>query len=372
MMMRALLISILLAACGQSGRVGTLPVAEAGFDQVVPVDTEVRLDGSDSFDPGGASLTYEWQLVSAPAGSDAELVARTTAAPFFVPDVPGSYLISLVVNNGDRNSEPDRVGVRATGFAGNVAPDANARCLPEACTLPACEGLSCWVGHGSVGNIDASRSTDANSDDLSYLWEQVTPADCPTTCPELAAADCATISAPVTELAPVGPGDPLWSYRAPAHTFGRLTFAVTVDDNELDDVACVSIDVVNYAPSVIVTGSSDRTATEDNAFTLQGLGNDADPPDQGDLSFAWSHQPDGPTVNYVPNANVANPSVTVSDLSADTDLTFVLTVTDSGTNGSEQKSSSCDTDTLPGGACEGSSSCCTLGCCGVRVRVTDL
>lgn len=45
------------------------PVANAGTDQAVRSCSIIQLNGSQSFDPEGASLLYEWRLIEAPSGS---------------------------------------------------------------------------------------------------------------------------------------------------------------------------------------------------------------------------------------------------------------------------------------------------------------
>jgi len=52
-----------------------LPVADAGDDQAVRTCSIVELDGSGSFDPEGAPLTYQWYLTDAPIGSENALEA---------------------------------------------------------------------------------------------------------------------------------------------------------------------------------------------------------------------------------------------------------------------------------------------------------
>ncbi len=48
---------------------GAPPSADAGQDQAVRLCSIFQLDGSGSFDPQGASLTYHWRLITAPSGS---------------------------------------------------------------------------------------------------------------------------------------------------------------------------------------------------------------------------------------------------------------------------------------------------------------
>jgi len=87
------------------------PVASAGSPQRVPVGTAVSLDGTASLDPDGNSLTYGWTLTTRPPGSNAVLTSATTARPSFVADVAGTYLATLVVNDGRVNSSPATVSI---------------------------------------------------------------------------------------------------------------------------------------------------------------------------------------------------------------------------------------------------------------------
>jgi len=91
------------------------PTADAGTGQVVQLGAMAVLDGSASTDPDADALTYAWTLDSAPAGSTAALVSAATAGPTLTPDVEGSYIISLVVNDGFVNSDADTVEVVAIG-----------------------------------------------------------------------------------------------------------------------------------------------------------------------------------------------------------------------------------------------------------------
>ncbi len=45
------------------------PVADAGLDQAARTCSIIQLDGSASFDPEGAIITYKWRLIDAPLGS---------------------------------------------------------------------------------------------------------------------------------------------------------------------------------------------------------------------------------------------------------------------------------------------------------------
>ncbi len=131
------------------------PVAEAGPAQNVTIPATVTLDGSGSFDPNGSALGYTWTFASRPTGSTATLNAPTTVNPTFSPDLPGQYLVRLVVNDGSLDSSPDTVLITAS--SDNSAPIANA-------------GPAQDVEVGETATLDGSASTDDDGDTLTYQW----------------------------------------------------------------------------------------------------------------------------------------------------------------------------------------------------------
>ncbi|MHC4148541.1 MAG: right-handed parallel beta-helix repeat-containing protein, partial [Planctomycetota bacterium] len=89
------------------------PVADAGGSQAVIIGDTVSLDGVASSDANGDLLTYSWAFTSVPPGSTAELADPTSPQTSFVPDEPGSYVVSLVVNDGFIDSDPANITVEA-------------------------------------------------------------------------------------------------------------------------------------------------------------------------------------------------------------------------------------------------------------------
>jgi hypothetical protein len=89
------------------------PAAAAGSNQSVVVGHTVQLDGSGSSDANGDPLTYRWSLASVPTRSAATLASPTSVATRFVPDLPGTYVASLVVDDGFVSSEANNVTVVA-------------------------------------------------------------------------------------------------------------------------------------------------------------------------------------------------------------------------------------------------------------------
>jgi hypothetical protein len=136
------------------------PVADAGLDQNVIIGQVGTLNGSKSYDPEGAMITFLWTFVEVPAGSsvtNASLSDVTSAKPQFTPDVNGAYRLQLIVNDGALNSIADEVVINAT--TPNVAPNANA-------------GPDQNVFRGNTVQLDGSRSSDPDNGPLplSYLW----------------------------------------------------------------------------------------------------------------------------------------------------------------------------------------------------------
>ncbi len=136
-------------------RVGnTKPMADAGPDQLVPLNTTVQLDGSHSHDPQGDPLTYQWTLTG-PVGSTATLSDPTTNQPTFDPDLAGTYTATLIVNDGDLDSDPDDVQIIVDGT--NLAP--TARAGPDQSSVT---GVTIF--------LNGAGSSDPENGPLTYQW----------------------------------------------------------------------------------------------------------------------------------------------------------------------------------------------------------
>ncbi|MFC1751084.1 PKD domain-containing protein [Pseudomonadota bacterium] len=137
------------------------PIANAGIDQSVITGNAVFLDGSGSSDVDGDSISYAWTLDSAPSGSASSLISSATQTPSITPDLDGTYIISLVVNDGVTDSVPDTVNIVATPVS-NTAPVANA-------------GLDVIVYVGTTVFLDGSGSFDDDGDSITYQWSGISP-----------------------------------------------------------------------------------------------------------------------------------------------------------------------------------------------------
>jgi len=88
------------------------PVALAGNDQTITEHLDVSLDGSESYDPEGKTVFYQWSFVSKPFGSNASIINANTDKPTFQPDTEGLYALKLRISDGTFTSE-DQLQVTA-------------------------------------------------------------------------------------------------------------------------------------------------------------------------------------------------------------------------------------------------------------------
>ncbi len=102
-------------AAGGGGPSRPRPEADAGEDQTVTVGRLVQLDGSasESRDTRSDWVGYDWSIAVKPTGSRAMLSNSNTVDPTFIPDVPGRYVITLVVTNHSSKSDYDDVTITA-------------------------------------------------------------------------------------------------------------------------------------------------------------------------------------------------------------------------------------------------------------------
>ncbi len=129
------------------------PVANAGSDQTILVSQTVALDGSASSDVDGDPLSFFWSITSKPQGSTAALDDPTAAQPSFAVDLFGNYVVQLIVNDGQVDSDPDTVTISTLNSkpVADAGPDQN-------------------VSAGDTVTLDGSGSSDVDLDSLTYSW----------------------------------------------------------------------------------------------------------------------------------------------------------------------------------------------------------
>lgn len=263
-------------------QVNTIPVARAGSDQSVSEGSVFTLDGSGSSDPDGDAITYKW---TAPSGIT--LSSTTVAKPSFTaPEVNSNtpYIFSLVVNDGKANSAIDQVLI--TVIQVNKAPVANA-------------GPDKTVPENKVFQMNGSLSSDPDNNPITYLWTAP-----PGMSPGSATGAYPTFTAPDVVVSTT------------------YTFSLVVNDGSLNSSPDQIIITVSPNQIPVANAGADQTVYQGKSVSLNGsLSSDAN---NDALTYAWT-APAGITLS---NANSANPSFISPLVSANTDLTFRLTVND--------------------------------------------
>lgn len=252
------------------------PIAVTGHDRQITTSQTVHLDGSASHDPDGDAITYRWSLVHKPAASLASLNEPFSVHPFFTPDIPGSYVAQLIVNDGARDSLP--VTVLLTDS--NLPPVAHA-------------GNDIKGGPGQTVLLDGSASTDGNGDPLSYRWSLV--------------SQPAGSQAVLTDT---GAAQPALTLDAQGHYVVQLIVNDGYTDSAPDTLVITD---VNLAP--IANAGSDQKASKGSMVNLSGS-RSTDPEGQA-LSYRWKllSQPAGSAA--VLSATDTIDTQFVADLSGD-------------------------------------------------------
>jgi RHS repeat-associated protein len=223
------------------------PVANAGADQTVDVGDTVVLDGSGSSDADGNPLTFHWSFASRPGGSIATLSDPLAVRPTFQTDQPGTYVVQLIVNDGQVDSAPDAVTISTI----NSAPVARA-------------GPDQTVKRGQTVVLDGSHSFDADGDPLAYAWSLVSR---PT-------GSIATLSNPTT----INPSFVV-------DKSGKYVVQLVVNDGRVNSLPeQVTISTTNSPP--VAHAGADQTAEVGDTIVLDGSA--STDVDGNLLSYAWA------------------------------------------------------------------------------------
>jgi hypothetical protein len=123
-----------------------------------------------------------------------------------------------------------------------------------------------------------------------------------------------------------------YTYTPNPNVNGIDTFTFKVNDGTEDSNTATVTVTINPAPPVnnppTADAGPDQTVSEQTPVVLDGSGSDDIEDGAAGLSYAWT-QPGGPPVQLI-NADTDTPSFTAPAVSASTDLTFQLMVTDTG------------------------------------------
>ncbi|MBM3276631.1 MAG: SUMF1/EgtB/PvdO family nonheme iron enzyme [Candidatus Handelsmanbacteria bacterium] len=246
------------------------PQAAAGPDQTLALGQQVLLDGSESADPEGGALTYQW---TAAENNPVSLPLAHTARLSLSPAQPGHYRFYLRVSDGERQSLPDSVDITITA-APNRPPLAEAG-------LPA---LSYNLDTPAPLPLDGSASTDPDGNSLTFRWQVLSAPQ------DVTLADSAAVQTTFT------PG-----------VSGEYRFRLTVSDGQ-DSTSDETAVVVRLAGIPRAQAGPDQEVFPGITVTLDASAS-ADP--EGDtLVFRWEllsgpqvflSGPSSPQPTFIPN-----------------------------------------------------------------------
>jgi K319-like protein/putative Ig domain-containing protein len=288
------------------------PVPSAGQDQTVDEHTTVALSGS-GMDADNNPLTYTWNHVhdtsgAPPLPTDLPVTVAyqnpndpsNPNASFTAPEVPcggGTVVMRLTVNDGYVDAYA-YVTININNVNNNPTADA---------------GSPQNVNENQTVLLNGSNSSDIDPGEtqtLTFAWTQ-------TSGPTVALSD-PTAASPTFTAPQIAGGDPNKSV--------DLAFHLVVSDGCGGSGASdTTVHVANipHSPTAMATGPA--TANEGgNTVTLDGTG--SSDPDGDPLTYSWL-QTGGPTVT-LSDPNSATPTFSTPWVSANTPLTFQLTVTD--------------------------------------------
>ena len=276
--------------------VNQAPAANAGPNQIVEEGKIVTLNGSNSTDPDDGIASYHWAQTE---GSNVNLInSSNKVATFTAPDigtVNASLKFELTVVDHSGLESTDSCIVNITGQ--NEPPQADA-------------GVDQTVNEGDIITLDGSSSVDIDGGIASYYWTQ-------TGGPDVFLYD-PTSSQP-TFTAP----------NAGQEGGACLTFNLTVTDTyglQNSDSCVVNVSGQNKPPTAILAADYIE-APAGTTVTLDG--SKSTDPDNDIASYLWT-QVNGNPVNLSDPKSKITTFLVPETVSNGTNLTFKLTVTDSG------------------------------------------
>jgi K319L-like, PKD domain/Putative Ig domain len=273
------------------------PMADAGSDQTVPEGTLVGLNGSNSGDEDGDTLSYSWHQTG---GTGVTLSDDHTSAPSFTAPNVGpageDLTFELTVNDG-HVSTSDTVTISVTYVNQPPVADAGPPQTPD---------------ENAVVTLDGSASTDPDGNPLTYFWEQIGGSH--TVALSSQTAEKPTFTAPEVTLAE-----------------DDIVMQLTVDDGyggTSSDTVTIHIQNVNHPP--VADAGANFSVQWGHLVDLSGSNSyDPDSEETPALTYQWT-APAGVTLS---GADTATPSFTAPTApgpmyEGEQILTFTLTVTD--------------------------------------------
>ena len=318
---------------------GAPPVANAGADQTVDAGVVVTLDGSGSFDPGGARLTYQW---SQTGGGAVTLSADSVVAPTFTaPGSADTLTFELVVSDGTGSSKPSDVTVTVTGGAPTdlaLSATATASSQDTSTGQTAAKAIDGVVG-GYPGDYSVEWATVGGGAGswLKLTWsspqtlDTIVLYDRPNLSDQITAGTIQFSDGTSVPVPPLANDGSAVTLSFAARTVTSLQLNITAVSASTRNVGLAEIQVYDMGAGPqppVANAGADQTVDAGVVVTLDGSG--SFDPGGAALTYQWS-QTGGGAVTLSADSVVA-PTFTAPG-SADT-LTFELVVSD-GTGSSK-------------------------------------
>ncbi|MGS0537046.1 PKD domain-containing protein [Pseudoalteromonas sp. SaAl2] len=222
------------------------PIAQLVPERSIMLNDLVTLECAQCNDPEEQLLSYFWKLQGKPENSIAQLIQHTTATPSLSADIEGDYVITLIVSDGELNSEQ---AITVLSAQANEKPTA---IISDVQPILVDEEIQ----------LDGSQSADPEGESLTYEWEVVSP------------LGHATLSN--TNVA-----KPLFK----ASMAGEFVVSLRTNDGaKYSDTQTITITVNRNAPPVLIfEGQQTRIAVVGNPVTFD---------------VSQSYDPEGTALNY--------------------------------------------------------------------------
>jgi len=253
----------------------------------------------------GQIIEYDWNVTLQPEGSDVVLSNESAMDPTFVPEVIGTYRLSLAVKdvNNTWSENEDTVNITVSP-QGTLIPVANA-------------GPDITIELGAQVVLDGTNSTDDLKVEM-YLWTHESGA---------ITLDIENETEATAYTTPV--------------LIGSYQISLKVRDNDgfwsEPDYMTLTVIPENKAPVALIDSPSDGSEYLDSDI-IEFDGTDSDDPEEGDLTFEWSSSLDG---------DLDSNSTFSSNLTAGLHTITLKVTDDHGLNGTETIDITVIEDTAP-------------------------
>lgn len=235
----------------------TAPAAIITGASLVAKNSLSIFSAANSYDLDGDKLSYSWHVIEQPKGSQLPANQHTQPTLQLTPEVSGSYKLILDVFDGEALNSNE-----FTFVVENNAP-----------VIAGVDDLT--VQRNSNVQLDATASTDANEDELSYRWILVSQPE------NSAIAGLNNMHEAIASFTPT--------------VSGIYLINLHVEDGESEAFKQITVTVENTAPVAIAEFSGSLNAGE----RVYLDGSNSYDPDADELSYIWTliSVPEGSTAS---------------------------------------------------------------------------